>query len=380
MATKHTDGYCTEEDLACGKDFRAAVVSFFDGMLTHHQALLLHGKALCGGNPDNLLVVVCARDREKPLPPGAAPAILSPGERLHMLHHLGYHHVYLLTITDHRNAAGKNAGEKSTKSLTDGQDSVPGTGILFTKARQVIAGADVQHLKPFRKLPGIAPEGTFTRPASPAPDTARQKHPGIAPDKANNPHHDIIQLIESGQVEAAGKALGFAYPLEGQVVEGNRIGRTLGYPTANLRQSDHHKAEPGQGVYVALVQSGGTWYRSMVNIGIRPTLDMEHVTIEAHLFDFDKDIYGEMIAIAFLGRIRDEMRFNSLSQLKMQLHQDSIRAKQELDRLAPKDRKPSDRKPSDRRPPGKRGSDITPRDKTPSGTTGNFVFIGHPGR
>ena len=335
MATKHGDTYYTGTDLARGKDFRAAVVSFFDGMLSHHQALLSNGKALCGGNPDNLLVVVCARDREKPLPPGSAPSILSPAERLRMLHHLGYHHIYPLTIGDHRDADGKNTVERSgtplsdghhekpnnpltdghdekpTKSLTDGCDGLPGAGILFTKARQVIAGADVQHLKPFRDLPDVAP------------------------NEATNRHHDIIQLIESGRVEAAGSALGYAYPLEGTVVEGNRIGRTLGYPTANLRQSDYHKAEPGQGVYVALVQSGGTWYRSMVNIGIRPTLDMEHVTIEAHLFDFDKDIYGEMITIAFLGRIRDEMRFNSLSQLKMQLNQDSIRAKQELDRLAP---------------------------------------------
>jgi len=322
MATKHGDTCYTETDLARGKDFRAAVVSFFDGMLSHHQALLSHGKTLCDGNPDNLLVVVCARDREKPLPPGAAPSILSPAERLRMLHHMGYHHVYPLIIGD-RDADGKNNGERSatpltpahhekpTNPLTDGDDGLPGAGILFAKARQVIAGADVQHLKPFRELPGVTP------------------------NKAASRHHDIIQLIESGRLETAGSALGYAYPLEGTVVEGNRIGRTLGYPTANLRQSDHHKAEPGQGVYVALVQSGGTWYRSMVNIGIRPTLDMEHVTIEAHLFDFDKDIYGEMITIAFLGRIRDEMRFNSLSQLKMQLNQDSIRAKQELDRLAP---------------------------------------------
>ncbi len=332
MATKHSDWFYTETDLARGKDFQAAVVSFFDGMLTHHHALLSHGKALCNGNPDNLLVVVCARDREKPLPPGAAPSILSPVERLRMLHHLGYHHIFPCTLPD-----------------------VHIAGHLFKKAKRMIPGADVWQDKAFKELldglPGIAPEGTYTRPASPAPDTERQKHPDIAPDKANNQHHDIIQLIESGQVEAAGNALGYAYPLEGLVVEGNRIGRTLGYPTANLRQSDHQKVKPGQGVYVAMVKSGGTWYRSMVNIGLRPTLDMEHVTIEAHLFDFDKDIYGEMITIAFLGRIRDEMRFNSLSQLKMQLHQDSIRAKQELDRLAPS-----------------------------SGTTGDFVFTGHRGR
>ncbi len=342
MVTKPTDPYTTEVQLARGKDFKAFAVSYFDGMLDHHRALLSHGKAMCEGNPDDLLVILCTHHREEAPPPGTAPSILSPGERLRMLHHMGYRHIFPCTVPD-----------------------IHITGRLFKKAKRMIPGADVWQDKAFQELldglPVVAHNDRVDTPPEAGPDATHGKQTGAGPDaphqprvdqrlrkKPTNQHHEIISLIEDGHMEAAAKTLGYAFPLEGLVVEGNRIGRTLGYPTANLRVADRHKVLPGQGVYVALVKSGDTWYHSMANIGIRPTLDMEHVTIEAHLFDFDKDIYGEWITIAFLGRIRDEMRFNSLSQLKMQLQQDSIKAKKLLDRLAP------------------------------ANTTADFVFTGHP--
>ena len=141
-------------------------------------------------------------------------------------------------------------------------------------------------------------------------------------------------LVERGAVIEAGRLLGHAFFLEGVVVEGNRIGRTLGYPTANLWPLGHEQVVPAQGVYVALVKVGGRWYESMVNIGIRPTLDMENVTIEAHLFDFNDDIYGEKISIHFLDRIRDEMRFPSLAALKNQLQNDGLKSLQLLKELS----------------------------------------------
>ncbi len=133
----------------------------------------------------------------------------------------------------------------------------------------------------------------------------------------------LNQLLEKGDVAAYLERTGEAFTLSGKVVEGNKVGRTLGYPTANLKTDDISSMLPAQGVYVARVEHEGTWYRSMVNIGIRPTLDMDHVTIEAHVFNFNKDIYGHTIRIAFLDRIRDEMRFNSLAELKKQLDKDA---------------------------------------------------------
>ncbi len=143
----------------------------------------------------------------------------------------------------------------------------------------------------------------------------------------------LRQMIEKGNVAAYLKQTGEAFTLSGKVVEGNKVGRALGYPTANLRTDDISTELPAQGVYIARVKHNGSWYRAMVNIGIRPTLDMDHVTIEAHLFDFNQDIYGQGIRIAFLDRIRDEMRFNSLAELKVQLDKDAKLSKRLLQQV-----------------------------------------------
>jgi hypothetical protein len=127
------------------------------------------------------------------------------------------------------------------------------------------------------------------------------------------------------------KQLGYLYPLTGKVVYGNKIGRTIGFPTANLRPDDSDKIIPPMGVYAGWVKHNGSWYKSMINIGIRPTLDLENVTIEAHIFDFSGNIYGQEISIHFQTRIRDEMRFPSMEVLKHQLQKDQKTALQLLD-------------------------------------------------
>ncbi len=131
----------------------------------------------------------------------------------------------------------------------------------------------------------------------------------------------IRELVEQGLTQKAMELTGKAFALSGEVVEGNKIGRTLGYPTANLDPAERDVI-PAQGVYAAMVNINNEWYKSMVNIGIRPTLNLHRVTIEAHLFDFSKDIYGQPISIHFLARVRDEMRFSSLSELREQLDTD----------------------------------------------------------
>ena len=127
------------------------------------------------------------------------------------------------------------------------------------------------------------------------------------------------------------KQLGYLYPLTGKVVYGNKIGRTMGFPTANLRPDDSYKIIPPMGVYAGWVRHRGSWYKSMINIGIRPTLDLENVTIEAHIFDFSDNIYDHEISIHFQTRIRDEMRFPSMEVLKKQLQRDQKTALHLLD-------------------------------------------------
>jgi riboflavin kinase/FMN adenylyltransferase len=141
-------------------------------------------------------------------------------------------------------------------------------------------------------------------------------------------------LVEEGLVFDAAKLLGRAHYLNGTIVDGNRIGRTLGYPTANILLLSSELVIPAQGVYIAFAKLDGSWYKSMVNIGIRPTLNLERETIEAHLFNFDKQVYNHSISLHFIYRLRDEMRFASLAELKNQLDQDSERANAYFDKLA----------------------------------------------
>lgn len=133
---------------------------------------------------------------------------------------------------------------------------------------------------------------------------------------------EIADTVRQGDAAGAMRLLGKAYSLTGLVVEGNKIGRTIGYPTANLQPMEEGVVLPGQGVYAAMVNIEGEWHQSMVNVGIRPTLNLRQVTVEAHLFNYNRKIYGRTISIHFLEKIRNEMRFSSLSELKEQLHAD----------------------------------------------------------
>ena len=133
----------------------------------------------------------------------------------------------------------------------------------------------------------------------------------------------IRQKLEEGDVQAASAMLGYDYSLLGVVVAGNRIGRTLGFPTANMQLYEPLKLVPGNGVYFVRVHTlGQDWY-GMCNIGCRPTVGQGNTrTIETHIFDFDEDIYGLDIKVTFIKKVRDEVRFASLDELKTQLETD----------------------------------------------------------
>ena len=133
----------------------------------------------------------------------------------------------------------------------------------------------------------------------------------------------IRQHLEAGDVQGAASMLGYEYALHGVVVAGNRIGRTMGFPTANMQLYEPLKLIPGNGVYFVKVETVGRSLFGMCNIGHRPTVSAGNArTIETNIFGFDEDIYGLDIRITFLQKIRDEIRFASLDALKAQLQQD----------------------------------------------------------
>lgn len=130
----------------------------------------------------------------------------------------------------------------------------------------------------------------------------------------------IRRALFAGDVVLAERMLGYCYGLHGVVVSGNRIGRTIGFPTANMQLYEPLKLVPADGVYAVRVHVLGRTWQGVCNIGIRPTVGAGGArTIETHILDFDREIYGLDLDIEFCARLRDEKRFDSLDQLKEQL-------------------------------------------------------------
>ncbi len=132
----------------------------------------------------------------------------------------------------------------------------------------------------------------------------------------------IRNALMEGNIKKANKMLGYEYSITGIVVEGNKIGRTIGFPTANIDIEDKYKLIAAGGVYACKVKWNDKIYAGMGNIGTRPTIGINGLVTEVHIFDFDNDIYGDEITIYFIDRIRDEIKFANLDELKKQLEKD----------------------------------------------------------
>ena len=133
----------------------------------------------------------------------------------------------------------------------------------------------------------------------------------------------IRERVEEGDVLGASQMLGYDYSMHGVIVAGNRLGRTIGFPTANMQLYEPLKLVPGNGVYFVKVNVLGRSLYGMCNIGCRPTVGAGNArTIETNIFGFDEDIYGLDMDITFIARIREERKFDTLEDLKAQLEQD----------------------------------------------------------
>lgn len=137
----------------------------------------------------------------------------------------------------------------------------------------------------------------------------------------------VRRLLQSGRVNLARRMLGRPYGIEGVVVEGRKLGRTIAFPTANI--AVQNRVIPADGVYITLALIDGVWHRSVTNIGKRPTvgLDVES-KVETYVIDFDKELYGQTMRIRFLHRIRGEKKFAGLDELKAQIARDCDKAVQ----------------------------------------------------
>jgi len=135
----------------------------------------------------------------------------------------------------------------------------------------------------------------------------------------------IRHLLSEGRTNLARRMLGRPYGVEGVIIRGNRRGHSIGFPTANLKP--HNRVIPKFGVYATATLVDGAWRRSITNIGVRPTFENDaEPSIETFIFDFDGDLYGDVLRVRFLHRIRDERKFNGIEELKEQIERDSARA------------------------------------------------------
>lgn len=160
-------------------------------------------------------------------------------------------------------------------------------------------------------------------------------------------HHVIIsstkirQALTEGDIDTANEYLGYDYFFEGKIIKGNQLGRTLGYPTANLLIDDVHKLIPRYGVYtvrVGLATESSTpgnfeeeaHYQGMMNIGIRPTIGDNKIMVEVNIFDFNSDIYDRILRVHVKKYMRPEIKFDNLEELKIQIAKDEIEARKIL--------------------------------------------------
>jgi riboflavin kinase / FMN adenylyltransferase len=135
----------------------------------------------------------------------------------------------------------------------------------------------------------------------------------------------IRHLLAEGRVNLVRRMLDRPYGVEGVIERGARRGHTIGFPTANLKP--HNRVIPKFGVYATATLVEGTWRRSITNIGVRPTFESDaEPSIETYIFDFDGDLYGDVLRVRFLHRIRDERKFNGIDELRAQIEKDSARA------------------------------------------------------
>ena len=135
----------------------------------------------------------------------------------------------------------------------------------------------------------------------------------------------VREAVERGDMALAGALLGRRYSLSGRVIKNKRIGRRIGFPTANI-EPEERRALPPDGVYATIACVGGAAYRAVTNVGTNPTVNGDKLSIETHILDFDADIYGEILTVAFHSFLRGEIKFGSVEEMKRQIEKDVLQA------------------------------------------------------
>ncbi len=283
---------------------RAAVVALgvFDGVHLGHRAIL--GRAVEHARDSGLAAIACTFDPHPAdvLQPGRAPTALGAlDERLDLIAAAGVQGTLVLEFTPALAAIEPEA------FVTD---------VLLgrLRAREVVVGFNHRFGR------GARGDAVLLRNLGERLGFEVEVVEPLVVDGVPVSSTEIRTALRTGEVERAARYLGRPYVIAGEVVEGSRRGRTLGFPTANLKPNLPLLIPPG--VYACLALVGRQPHPSVVNVGVRPTFGERTVLIEAHLLDFSGSLYGQRMSLTFIGRLRDEQPFSGIEALKEQIARD----------------------------------------------------------
>ncbi|RYD98431.1 MAG: bifunctional riboflavin kinase/FAD synthetase [Sphingobacteriales bacterium] len=296
--------------------FRNAVVTIgtFDGVHLGHQEILhaLKRQAL-KVNGETVVITFDPHPRKIVQPEGSLELITTLSEKAALLERQGVDHLVVVPFT--REFAAQDA-EAYVRDFLVGrfhpQSLIIGYDHRFGKGR---SGG-------YELLEQLQPVYGYTLIEIPQ----QLLHSiGISSTK-------IRQALKESNVSEAQALLGYRFSFEGEVVHGDKLGRTIGYPTANLSYTDSDKIRLGEGVYAATAEYNGKVIHGMLSIGKRPTLNDVIERVEINLFDFTTEIYGERLRVAVWDYLRPQEKYSSLDELKDQLHRDKENAQAVLGR------------------------------------------------
>ena len=297
----------------------AITIGNFDGVHLGHQAILAELKAAARASGLTSCVVTFEPHPRELFSPHAAPTRLtSLREKCELLFAHGVDRVQVLRFN--RAFANLSADEFIERVLVQGLNAkwvMIGDDFCFGAKRS----GDLAHLKAAGQKLG------FEVHAMPTVKF------GVGENAARVSSSEVRELLSAGDVARAARLLGRPYSISGRVVHGDALGRTLGFPTANVQM--RHNRPPLTGIYAVKVEgAGGRPLNGVASLGVRPTVTSSgQVKLEVFIFDFDQDIYGRHIRVDFLQKIRDEEKYKDLETLKRQIAKDADEARRFLETL-----------------------------------------------
>jgi riboflavin kinase/FMN adenylyltransferase len=284
-------------------------IGFFDGVHLGHQQILRQTVSDARQHEASALVVTFDQHPNSVVAPSRVPPLIySLNLRLRTIESLGADALWLVHFDE---AFSRRTGEEFVRELVGSFGAIKSVCVGADFAFGYKRGGNVELLKRLGAQLHFAVHGMAA----------------VALDGQIVSSTRIRQAIATGDLDSASQMLGRAYSLAGTVVKGDGMGRKLGIPTANLDVAG--LALPPNGVYAARAAVGGKSWRAVLNIGLRPTLKNPnpHLQVEAHLLDFEGDLYGQELELEFVDRLRDEQKFPSLEELQEQIKRDIAEAR-----------------------------------------------------